>query len=304
MISVVRIIIFRLKLQRPPQPRSRSALLVGAREQRDITMAAKPPYENHDEIFEDLDRLLSEIAGHPVDWAINELGGTDKKKAFANSTVKILIDVDPEFPIVCTKEINLSRALQVEAGDPGIAHVLMLGIDKVANSMMDVWWHGKGPPEKLIKWLKRSWREGLDTTQRSLKLCVGRATCAGSVADKLMFAGYGGGSTLGAAQTVGMLLFLQLPKELRATPGPKRGPGSPGPGLGRGGRGGLRAPQPGPLPGHPAKQPEPGSRAQDGRELLKPWLRSIARMRVTWVVYNNGMDRVFDGISSAGKWRG
>ena len=95
-------------------------------------------------------------------------------------------------------------------------------------------WHGKGPPEKLIKWLKRSWREGLDTTQRSLKLCVGPATCAGSVADKLLFAGYGGGSTLGAAQTVGMLLFLQLPKELRATPGPKRGPGSPGPGLGRG----------------------------------------------------------------------
>ena len=148
MISVVRIIIFRLKLQGSPQPRSRSALLAGAREQRDITMAAKPPYENHDEIFEDLDRLLSEIAGHPVDWAINELGGTDKKKAFANSTVKILLDVDPEFPTVCTKAINLSRALQVEAGDPGIAHVLMLGIDKVGISTLDVFWRDSPPPGK------------------------------------------------------------------------------------------------------------------------------------------------------------
>ena len=267
-------------------------------------MAAKPPYDTLDEIMVDLEKLLGEITDHPVDWLLQQLGDADKKKAFAHSAVKILLEVDGDFPKVCTKTIDLNRALQVEAGDPGIAHVLMLGIDKVANSMMSVWWHGKGPPAKLTKWLKRSWREGLDTTQRSLKLCVGRATCAGSVADKLMFAGYGGGSTLGAAQTVGMLLFLQLPKELRATPGPKRGPGSPGPGLGRGGRGGLRAPQPGPLPGHPAKQPEPGSRAQDGRELLKPWLRSIARMRVTWVVYNNGMDRVFDGISSAGKWRG
>ena len=95
MISGVRIIIFRLRLQRPPQPRSRSALLVGAREQRDITMAAKPPYENVDEIFGDLDKLLSGIAGHPVDWAINELGNAKKKKAFAHSTVKILIEADP-----------------------------------------------------------------------------------------------------------------------------------------------------------------------------------------------------------------
>ena len=131
---------------------------------------------------------------------------------------------------------------------------------------------------------------GLDTTNRSFKLCVGRETCSSSVADKLMFAGYGGGSTLGAAQTLGMLLFLQLPKEPRATPGP----GSAG------GRDGLRAFQPGPLPRHPAKQPGPGKPAQDGRELLKPWLKSVARIRCTWVVYPDPMERSFDGISSAG----
>ena len=257
-------------------------------------MAAKPPYDTLDEIMVDLEKLLGEITDHPVDWLLQQLGDADKKKAFAHSAVKILLEVDPDFPKVCTKTIDLNRALQVEAGDPGIAHVLMLGIDKVANSMMSVWWHGKGPPAKLKKWLKRSWREGLDTTQRSLKLCVGRETCSSSVADKLMFAGYGGGSTLGAAQTLGMLLFLQLPKEPRATPGP----GSAG------GRDGLRALQPGPLPRHPAKHPGPGKRAaQDGRELLKPWLKSIARIRVTWVVYQDSMSRTFDGISAAGNLR-
>ena len=187
-------------------------------------MADKTPYENRAELEADLDKLLGGITGHPLDWLLQELGDAEKKKAFAHSAAKILLEVDPDFPKVCTRTINLDRALQVEAGDPGTAHVLMLGIDKVANSTMSVWWHGKGPPAKLTKWLKRSWREGLDTTQRSLKLCVGRDTCSSSVADKLMFAGYGGGSTLGAAQTLGMLLFIQLPKELRATPGPRARP--------------------------------------------------------------------------------
>ena len=102
---------------------------------------------------------------------------------------------------------------------------------------------------------------GLDTTQRSLKLCVGRETCSDQVSNKLMFAGYGGGSTLGAAQTLGMLLFLQLPKELRATPGA---------GLGRGsGR------APGPSAGPAAQTP---GQATWARESRAGWARAVAAM--------------------------
>ena len=223
--------------------------------------AIKPPYENVAELMADLDELLAGIPGHPVDWLVQELGDAEKKRAFANAAVKIMLEVDPEFPRVRAKGIDLDRALQVEAGDPGIAHVLMLGIDKVANSMMSVWWHGKSPPAKLIKWLKRSWLEGLDTTQRSFKLCVGRETCSDQVSNKLMFAGYGGGSTLGAAQTLGMLLFLQLPKDLRATPGA---------GLGRGsGR------APGPSAGPAAQTP---GQATWAREARAGWARAVEAM--------------------------
>ena len=123
-------------------------------------MVEQQPYEHWDELEADLDAKLNSIPGHPVDWLLKELDDPEKKKAFAAAAARILIAADPEFPAVCTKNINLDRALQVESGDPGIAHVLMLGIDKVANSMMDVFWHGKGPPEKLIKWLKRSWLDG------------------------------------------------------------------------------------------------------------------------------------------------
>ena len=189
-------------------------------------MAEKAPYESVDELFADLDELLARIPGHPMEWLCKEeLNTVAKQAAFASATVKILIEVDPEFPAVCTTKINLDRALQVESGDPGICHVLQLGIEKVANSTMSVFWHGLSPPAKLIRWLKRSWEEGLDTTQRSFKLCVGRDTCLNQISDKLMFAGYAGGSTLGSAQTLGMFLFLQLPKELRATPGPRARPG-------------------------------------------------------------------------------
>ena len=183
-------------------------------------MAEQQPYETFDEISADLEAKLNSIPGHPVDWLLKELGDPQKKQAFAAAAARILIAADPEFPAVCTKNINLDRALQVESGDPGIAHVLMLGIDRVANSTMSVWWRGKVPPSKVVKWLKRAWKEGLDTTTRSLKLCVGRDTCSEPVNNKLMFAGYGSGSTLGAAQTLGMYLFLNLPKELRAPPGP------------------------------------------------------------------------------------
>ena len=189
-------------------------------------MAEKAPYESVDELFADLDELLARIPGHPMEWLCKEeLNTVAKQAAFASATVKILIEADPEFPAVCTTKINLDRALQVESGDPGICHVLQLGIDKVANSTMSVFWHGLSPPAKLIRWLKRSWAEGLDTTQRSFKLCVGRDTCLNQISDKLMFAGYAGGSTLGSAQTLGMFLYLQLPKELRATPGPRARPG-------------------------------------------------------------------------------
>ena len=103
-------------------------------------MAVKPPYDNMDELLTDFD-------AHPVEWLLTHLGDPDKRRAFAHSTVKTLLSVDPEFPKVCTRDINLDRALQVGVGDPGIAHVLMLGIDKLRMSALDVFWRDKDPPK-------------------------------------------------------------------------------------------------------------------------------------------------------------
>ena len=252
---------------------------------------AMSDYEDWQELSQDLDRLLNNIPEHPVEYLRRVLGTPEQKKALASALVPRMLSADADFPTVVTTTVDVGRALQVESGDPGIAHVLMLGLDTVAMSTMSVFWRGLCPKEKLIGWLKRSWKEGLDTTQRSLKLVVGRGMCDSAISAKLFFAGYAGGSSLGAAQTLGAFLFTQLPKEL---PGDSRTRDA-GPAVGSGCTPTARS---------PGKLPRPGSCPQDATALLQPWLRSIARIRVTWVIYANPMDRTFDALGFAAHARG
>jgi len=206
------------------------------------------PYATIDEVMSDLERLFAQIPDHPVEHLKRQLGDQMKKKALASVMVKKMLLAEPGFPKMVTAQVDKGRALQVESGDPGSAHVLMLGFESIAHSTMSVFWRGLSPKEKIQEWLRRSWREGLDTTQRSFKLVIASGMCEQPVADKLFFAGYAGGSALGAAQTLGAYLFTQLPK--------------------------------------------------DATTVLLPWLKSIARIRVTWVVYQNAIDRTFDALGA------
>ena len=72
--------------------------------------AAKPAYETMGEILEDVDKALSGINGHPLDWLMKELGDPDKKKAFAHSAVKFLLEADPSSR-TCAREKSTSAEL-------------------------------------------------------------------------------------------------------------------------------------------------------------------------------------------------
>ena len=83
---------------------------------------------------------------------------------------------------------------------------------------MSAFWRGLPSPPKIYDWLRRSLFEGLDSTQRSFKLAIAESLCGTRISDKLFFTGYGGGSSLGFAQTLGMYLLTQCKKDASGIP--------------------------------------------------------------------------------------
>ena len=152
-------------------------------------------------------QALKASGKHPVEFLQSELATPEQKTAFARLVVPKLKAVSPRFNARVTTHIHRGRALQTNAGDPGLCHILALGINKMACSTMSCFWRGLPAQQKIYDWVDRSLRETLDTTQRKLKLSVSADMCETDISGKLFFAGYAGGSSLGFAQSL-LLYFL------------------------------------------------------------------------------------------------
>ena len=93
---------------------------------------------------------------------------------------------------------------------------MMLSFETVAGTPLNAFQRGLVPPVKIYEILYRSLVEGLDTSSRSLQLAISRNMCGVDISKKLYFAGYCGGSSLGFAQSLGMCVTTQLPKDSSA----------------------------------------------------------------------------------------
>ena len=82
--------------------------------------------------------------------------------------------------------MDLGRAQDVKIGHAGQTHALIFAFDSVPRSKLGAFWRGLPAPEKILRWMKKSLEEGLDTTSKIIKLCISAQLC-GHDLKKMMF---------------------------------------------------------------------------------------------------------------------
>ncbi len=153
---------------------------------------------------------------HPLQALRDALRNKDYRRSFCKAALREMLIVNPTMTTSVMKEINLDDALVESVGCAGETHLLIVGYERMKGLDWPVMW--KGDPNLLR--LGDVWRRaltsgaGLDTTARSLKVCVSRDMCGVPLGKELLFAGYTGGSTLGA----GSLLLLYMLLNCKASP--------------------------------------------------------------------------------------
>ena len=169
------------------------------------------------EVVEDVKKCVAAQIGqqHPVTFLREKLSSMAEKENLAKLMVPKLVGANPHMLTRLSQTVSADRATQ-DAGDAGVAHALMLSFEGVAGSPLDAFQRGLAPPAKIYEALFRSLEEGLDTSARSLQLAISRSSCNVPITKKLFFAGYCGGSSLGFAQSLGMRITTQLPKDSSA----------------------------------------------------------------------------------------
>ena len=220
-------------------------------------MAALRKYTSLAEVEKDFEEQWKNLAStaardacHPIDILQDALRAPQQKMGFAKAVIPLFKQANPEFNKHITTIVNETRAVDVKMGHPGVTHALTLGIDTVPKTSMGVFWRGKPAPEKIWSWVIKSLRESFNTTQKGIKLCISPQLCGVELADKVFFTGYGGGSSVGFAQTLGLYMLVNAK-------------------------------------GDASNVPE-----------VQAWLKSLTEIKVTWVVYQDSFDRLFDAISS------
>ena len=160
--------------------------------------------------------------GHPLDCLRQAL----QDSAYRTSVLKQLFtrmkEVHPTMPSTVMQRINLADAEQEGIGCSGEAHIFMAGYNLMKGLSWPVMWKGDPALCRLhVVWMRAlTSGKGLDTTSRSLKLCVSAQMCnlppdqPGGLAQQLLFAGYTSGSTLGS----GCLLLAYMLLNCKASP--------------------------------------------------------------------------------------
>ena len=174
-------------------------------------------YASAAEVVEDVKKFVAEQIGqkHPVTFLREKLSSKPEKENLAKLMVPKMVAANPSMVTYLSTTVSGDRATQ-DAGDAGCAHALMLSFEGVVGTPLDAFQRGLAPPAKIYEALYRSLEEGLDTSARSLQLAISRSSCNVPITKKLFFAGYCGGSSLGFAQSLGMYITTQLPKDSSA----------------------------------------------------------------------------------------
>ena len=171
---------------------------------------AKPRFESLAPVITDFEGQFKDIVetSHPIDHLQTQLRAPQQKVGFAKAVIPMFQQVNPEFNQRITSTVDLARAADARMGQAGLTHALTLGVDVVPKTLMGVFWRGKPSAKKIWDWLVKSLHEGLDTTQKAIKICISPELCGADLKEKIFFTGYAGGSSVGVAQTLGLHMLL------------------------------------------------------------------------------------------------
>ncbi len=142
--------------------------------------------------------------GHPLAQLRENLQDPTYRSQVLRSLVQHMKEAHPDMRRTLLQKITLTDAQQEGIGCSGEAHLFMIGYSVMKGLDWPAMWKGDPALFRLHSvWMRAlTSGTGLDTTVRSLKLCVAPQMCdlePGALAKELLFAGYTAGSTLGSA---------------------------------------------------------------------------------------------------------
>ena len=158
------------------------------------------------------DQIVQE-SEHPLQYLRNQLKSKEAKRQFCKLAVNQMLAIHPDMRKTCMSSINLQHAMQTNIGSSGEAHLLMPGFDRMQNSNLPVFWKGNPSVDRIWDVIEQALttQEGLNTTSKQIKMSVAKEICDRDVSKQVLFAGYAGGSTLGAGGILLLLLLTEFP---------------------------------------------------------------------------------------------
>ena len=140
--------------------------------------------------------------GHPLKGLREELSSFQYRKQFCMILLRKMLEAHPSMRETCIQEIDEVSARDVSIGASGEAHLLMIGYEKMKGTHWPAMWKKEPSNTRLRDVWRRALTSGrdLDTTSRSLKICVHSDLCklnGKQLSNEVLFAGYASGSTLG-----------------------------------------------------------------------------------------------------------
>ena len=232
-------------------------------ESGDIDHGAEPgvhAMQNANDVLVLCEKLWSGMIAteHPMTTIRRELRNPEYRRVFCGIGMKNMMAVHPDMRSTLVQRINLNDASDPSVGSSGEAHLLMIGFEMVKDLGWSVLWKRDGSLGRL----RNVWRQaiesgrGLDTTSRSIKVCVSRGMCekeGKALFGEMLFAGYVSGSTLGTGSLLLLWMLIQIEQKY----------------------------------GTPWHVPQ-----------VMAFLRSIARIKCTFAVYTDTMQRATDAWRS------